>query len=390
MFACPAGHARRAHPAASANLPTWSLALFLVLGVVFWCWRGSCAARVASGSRGRAAAIDVLADVSARDTRSAPCCCTSVSTQILVGVAPGQVSPCTCWPSPSTRAAPPATPARPVTFQALLLRSLGKMSRVRAPSAGASPHCCCAVRRRRRAAACPPSPCTPRPAVRQTYTLTLQVLALMTALTAAAGHPADDDRLHAHRHRAGHSAPGARRRADPAQPGAARPVAVPDLLRHDAGRQPHQRGSPCKPYSAGTIEASVALERAVVPLKKFMLDQTRESDIATFVRISGGKGYATPQDVPLTLLVPAFVTSELKTAFLIGFLIFIPFVIIDLVVASVLMSMGMMMLSPGADLAALQADAVRARRRLVARHGHAGLELLLLTRAVDTMTPKPS
>jgi flagellar biosynthesis protein FliP len=101
-----------------------------------------------------------------------------------------------------------------------------------------------------------------------------------------------------------------------------------------------------KPYAAGTIEASVALERGLVPLKKFMLDQTRESDIATFVRISGGKGYATPQDVPLMILVPSFVTSELKTAFLIGFLIFIPFVIIDLVVASVLMSMGMMMLSP--------------------------------------------
>jgi flagellar biosynthetic protein FliP len=101
-----------------------------------------------------------------------------------------------------------------------------------------------------------------------------------------------------------------------------------------------------QPYSAGTIEASVAIDRAIVPLKKFMLDQTRESDIATFVRISGGKGFASAQDVPMTLLVPAFVTSELKTAFLIGFLIFIPFVIIDLVVASVLMSMGMMMLSP--------------------------------------------
>ena len=101
-----------------------------------------------------------------------------------------------------------------------------------------------------------------------------------------------------------------------------------------------------KPYMAGQIEATVALERATVPLKKFMLDQTRESDIATFVRISGGKGFATRDDVPLSILVPAFVTSELKTAFLIGFLIFIPFVIIDLVVASVLMSMGMMMLSP--------------------------------------------
>ena len=101
-----------------------------------------------------------------------------------------------------------------------------------------------------------------------------------------------------------------------------------------------------KPYVAGTIDAVGALEHAVVPLKSFMLNQTRESDIATFVRISGGSGYATPQDVPLSVLVPAFVTSELKTAFIIGFLIFIPFVIIDLVVASVLMSMGMMMLSP--------------------------------------------
>jgi flagellar biosynthesis protein FliP len=101
-----------------------------------------------------------------------------------------------------------------------------------------------------------------------------------------------------------------------------------------------------QPYSAGTIEASVALERAVVPLRKFMLSQTRETDIATFVRISGGTGFATPDDVPLSLLIPAFLTSELKTSFLIGFLLYIPFVIIDLVVASVLMSMGMMMLSP--------------------------------------------
>jgi flagellar biosynthesis protein FliP len=101
-----------------------------------------------------------------------------------------------------------------------------------------------------------------------------------------------------------------------------------------------------QPYSAGTIEVSVALERAVIPLRKFMLSQTRETDIATFVRISGGNGFATPDDVPLSLLIPAFLTSELKTAFLIGFLIYIPFVIIDLVVASVLMSMGMMMLSP--------------------------------------------
>ena len=101
-----------------------------------------------------------------------------------------------------------------------------------------------------------------------------------------------------------------------------------------------------QPYLAGTIETTVALERAIVPIKGFMLEQTRETDIATFVRIAGGKGFEKPSDVPLSILVPAFVTSELKTAFQIGFLLFIPFVIIDLVVASVLMSMGMMMLSP--------------------------------------------
>lgn len=106
------------------------------------------------------------------------------------------------------------------------------------------------------------------------------------------------------------------------------------------------RADAVDPYMAGTIDGSAALERGVVPLKSFMLEQTRESDIATFVRIAGGKGFDTPKDVPLTILAPAFMTSELKTAFQIGFLLFIPFVIIDLVVASVLMSMGMMMLSP--------------------------------------------
>ena len=100
------------------------------------------------------------------------------------------------------------------------------------------------------------------------------------------------------------------------------------------------------PYMAGSIDSMTALDRGVAPLKSFMLAQTRESDIANFTRISGGKGYASPKDVPLTVLAPAFMTSELKTAFQIGFLLFIPFVIIDLVVASVLMSMGMMMVSP--------------------------------------------
>jgi len=101
-----------------------------------------------------------------------------------------------------------------------------------------------------------------------------------------------------------------------------------------------------QPYQAGQIDTNTAIDKALVPLKGFMLEQTRESDIATFVKIAGGTGFDKPEDVPISILVPSFVTSELKTAFTIGFLLFIPFVIIDLVVASVLMSMGMMMLSP--------------------------------------------
>jgi flagellar biosynthetic protein FliP len=77
-----------------------------------------------------------------------------------------------------------------------------------------------------------------------------------------------------------------------------------------------------------------------------MLAQTRDDDLALFARISGQEGFERAEDVPFTLLMPAFATSELKTAFQIGFLLFIPFLVIDLVVASVLMSMGMMMLSP--------------------------------------------
>ncbi|MFT3907095.1 MAG: flagellar type III secretion system pore protein FliP [Steroidobacteraceae bacterium] len=100
------------------------------------------------------------------------------------------------------------------------------------------------------------------------------------------------------------------------------------------------------PYMEGSIDTTTALQRGIAPLRTFMLEQTRETDIASFARITGSKGYASRDDVPLTVLVPAFATSELKTAFQIGFLLFIPFIIIDLVVASVLMSMGMMMLSP--------------------------------------------
>lgn len=100
------------------------------------------------------------------------------------------------------------------------------------------------------------------------------------------------------------------------------------------------------PYLAGESQALTAAQTALVPLRSFMLDQIRESDLSLFVELSGSEGYETPEDVPLTVLIPSFITSELKTAFQIGFLIFIPFLVIDLVVASVLMSMGMMMLSP--------------------------------------------
>ena len=101
-----------------------------------------------------------------------------------------------------------------------------------------------------------------------------------------------------------------------------------------------------QPYLAETLTAQQALDKAQVPLKDFMLAQTRQSDLDLFMRLSKRTDIAGPDQVPLTILVPAFVTSELKTAFQIGFMIFIPFLIIDLVVASVLMAMGMMMLSP--------------------------------------------
>lgn len=100
-----------------------------------------------------------------------------------------------------------------------------------------------------------------------------------------------------------------------------------------------------EPYLAESIAPEVALERASEPIKKFMLAQTREVDLDLFVRMAD-VDVDDPHDVGFFTLVPAFMTSELKTAFEIGFILFIPFLIIDLVVASVLMSMGMMMLSP--------------------------------------------
>ena len=105
-------------------------------------------------------------------------------------------------------------------------------------------------------------------------------------------------------------------------------------------------GAGIKPYLDGQLAGEIALDRTVAPLKKFMLAQTRETDLQLFTKLAGRTQFASAEDVPLTILMPTFITSELKTAFQIGFMVFIPFLVIDLVVASVLMSMGMMMLSP--------------------------------------------
>ncbi len=101
-----------------------------------------------------------------------------------------------------------------------------------------------------------------------------------------------------------------------------------------------------KPYMNEEMDAQAAINHAIEPFKEFMISQTRETDVALFSELSGNTEIEIPEEISLSVLLPAFVTSELKTAFQIGFILFIPFLIIDLVVASVLMSMGMMMLSP--------------------------------------------
>ncbi|MFT5675540.1 MAG: flagellar biosynthetic protein FliP [Paraglaciecola sp.] len=102
-----------------------------------------------------------------------------------------------------------------------------------------------------------------------------------------------------------------------------------------------------QPYLSEQITSIEAYELAKLPMRGFLLSQTRVKDLETFVQIGGYEDqFQDPQDVPMNVLIPAFVTSELKTAFQIGFMLFIPFLILDLVVASILMAMGMMMLSP--------------------------------------------
>ena len=100
------------------------------------------------------------------------------------------------------------------------------------------------------------------------------------------------------------------------------------------------------PFNDNKISITEAMSKGVEPLKQFMMKQTRQTDLALYVKLSRSPALQSPDQVPLTVLVPAFITSELKTAFQISFAIFVPFLIIDMVVASVLMSMGMMMVSP--------------------------------------------
>jgi flagellar biosynthetic protein FliP len=101
-----------------------------------------------------------------------------------------------------------------------------------------------------------------------------------------------------------------------------------------------------QPYINEEISQEVALQEAVKPMRQFMFKQTREKDLALFINMAKMDKPKGPEDIPTSVLIPAFVISELKTAFIIGFIIFIPFLIIDMVVASVLLSMGMMMLPP--------------------------------------------
>ena len=100
-----------------------------------------------------------------------------------------------------------------------------------------------------------------------------------------------------------------------------------------------------EPYLNDQIQAREAFDRGQVPLKHFMIEQSRESDLKSFADYAG-VNVTTPEELPLRVVIPAFMISELKTAFQIGFMLFLPFLIIDLVVASILMAMGMMMLSP--------------------------------------------
>ena len=133
--------------------------------------------------------------------------------------------------------------------------------------------------------------------------------------------------------------------ADAAEPGPARPGAVPDPLR-DGPDLDRINDDALQPYLHGDLAPDGAFDTAQQPLREFMFKQTREKDLALFVQVGGLPQPHTPDDVPTYVVIPAFMISELKTAFQMGFMILLPFLVIDIVVSSILMSMGMMMLPP--------------------------------------------
>ncbi|MCL2398219.1 MAG: flagellar type III secretion system pore protein FliP [Defluviitaleaceae bacterium] len=100
------------------------------------------------------------------------------------------------------------------------------------------------------------------------------------------------------------------------------------------------------PYTSGQITQQEAIERGFEPLQRFMLDQVTTTDLALFVQLAGGETFETEEDVPARILIPAFILGELTQGFIIGFILYLPFIVIDMIVASVLMAMGMMMLPP--------------------------------------------
>lgn len=179
----------------------------------------------------------------------------------------------------------------------------------------------------------------------QTYTLTIQILLLMTALSLLPGAMIMMTSLarllivfHILRQAMGtHSAP-------PNQVLIGLAVFLTFFIMAPVFTEVYETA--WVPYTNEEISQQQAFDRAQKPFHEFMLAQTRESDLALFTRLSGREAYDSEEQVPFSVLLPAFATSEIKTGFQIGFILFIPFLIVDLVVASILMSMGMMMLSP--------------------------------------------
>jgi len=159
-----------------------------------------------------------------------------------------------------------------------------------------------------------------------------------------ARHPAADDQLHPPDHRSQPGTPGTGAAKHTTQSGTGRNGLVPDIFIMGPTVEKIYQDA-YKPYSEQKLGFEDAVTRGAEPLRAFMLKQTRQADLELFTRIAGTPPVAAAQ-TPLRILVPAFATSELKTAFQTGFMVFIPFLVVDLIVASVLTSMGMMMLSP--------------------------------------------